>query len=282
MHRVLLPLDGTATSLRVLPSIRRLLAPEECSLTLLQALPSLHADLRVAAEEYLKALAAQLTAEGYPSTIAIRAAAPADAILDVAAADRSTLIAMASHGRSGLDRWVLGSVAETILQTSPIPVLLARSTSTPVDRGPLRTVLLPLADTEDSLEVLEPVLDLVRGADVRVFLLEVASPTPYPDRHPRPGTAVQRAERILHEACIPTAVEFRRGDVAQEIVACAEQHHAGLIAMTTHGRSVTAEVLRHAPAPLLALRQKPAPVKEFPAASGAAAHGPGLANVLLF
>lgn len=49
---------------------------------------------------------------------------PAEAIVDFAADSGVSLIVMASHGRSGVSRWLLGSVADKVLQTSPVPVTI--------------------------------------------------------------------------------------------------------------------------------------------------------------
>lgn len=51
---------------------------------------------------------------------------PASKILDHAASLKATLIAMSTHGRSGLTRWTLGSVTEQVLHASPVPVLVLR------------------------------------------------------------------------------------------------------------------------------------------------------------
>jgi nucleotide-binding universal stress UspA family protein len=49
---------------------------------------------------------------------------PADAILDVAASEEVDLIVVASHGRSGMTRWMLGSVAEKIARNAEVPILI--------------------------------------------------------------------------------------------------------------------------------------------------------------
>ena len=51
---------------------------------------------------------------------------PASKILDYAGLLKATLIAMSTHGRSGLTRWTLGSVTEQVLRASPVPVLVLR------------------------------------------------------------------------------------------------------------------------------------------------------------
>ena len=54
----------------------------------------------------------------------VRTGSAAEVIVESAAADNETLIAMATHGRSGLDRWLLGSVAEKVLRAAANPLLL--------------------------------------------------------------------------------------------------------------------------------------------------------------
>jgi nucleotide-binding universal stress UspA family protein len=57
----------------------------------------------------------------------VRIEPAADAILDLATAHRADLIVMSTHGRSGLGRWVLGSVADRVLRGATLAVLLVRA-----------------------------------------------------------------------------------------------------------------------------------------------------------
>jgi universal stress protein A len=61
-----------------------------------------------------------------PVDYALMEGEPADAIVRLAAEKQCDLIVMGSHGRSGLQRWLLGSVAETVLRHSPCPVLVVK------------------------------------------------------------------------------------------------------------------------------------------------------------
>jgi nucleotide-binding universal stress UspA family protein len=69
-------------------------------------------------------------------------ALPADGILQLAALKNADLIVMGTHGRSGLNRWMLGSVAERVLRESPVPVLTVRS----APHETIRRVLCPVHD----------------------------------------------------------------------------------------------------------------------------------------
>lgn len=269
LSRVLVPLDGSPNAEIILPQLRRLLTRQESVLTLLQALSPLHETSEEEARRYLRTLTNRLTHEGLPSKDAVRHGSAAEAILEAAADEQATLIALATRGRSGVGRWVLGSVAEKVLQSSPTPVLLAR---TPARGGleapPIRSILVPIDGTPEALDVLNPVLDLARGVDARVLLLHVDQPTPYAGHWDSPDETVQKADHLLREACVPTTFEYRRGDSAEEILKSAAENGVDLIAMTTHGRSgpplwvigsVTAEVLRASPVPLLVTRRHSSP-----------------------
>jgi nucleotide-binding universal stress UspA family protein len=58
---------------------------------------------------------------------------PAEAIVEAARFRQADLIVMSSHGRSGLGRLVLGSVAETVLRATRVPILLIRSETAPIE-----------------------------------------------------------------------------------------------------------------------------------------------------
>src|ERR1039458_1224422 len=67
-------------------------------------------------------------------------ALPTDGILGLAASTNADRIVMGTHGRSGLNRWMLGSVTERILRESPVPLLTVRA----APRGPGRRILSPV------------------------------------------------------------------------------------------------------------------------------------------
>jgi nucleotide-binding universal stress UspA family protein len=268
LSRILVPLDGSTTAEAVLSHVRRMVDPHESQLILLQAQAQAPTVPEEDAEKYLRRISFQLTNDGYPAHPVVRRGPPAETILDVAEEEHATLIAMTTHGRTGAARWLLGSVAEKVLQTSPRPVLVTRSFPPTQSRGkleaqPIRSVLVPLDGSRFSLAVLEPVLEFVRSVDAQVRLLHVIEPTPYDGRWESPDETLKAADHLLREACIPATIEQRKGDPAEEILKAAAEAGVDLIAMTTHGRSgpsrwvfgsVTAKVLRSSPLPLLVVR----------------------------
>jgi nucleotide-binding universal stress UspA family protein len=280
LERILVPLDGSTSAEAILSQLRRILRRHESELILFYAQPlyPVVGDDEDP-EKYLRRVSFQLTTEGFPSQYLLRPGIAADAILEAAKAERATMIALSTHGRTGVARWVLGSVAEKVLQASPLPVLVARSFPSSTFRGKLeaqavRNFLVPLDGSRLSLDALQPLRELARPVDAHVTLLHVSEASPYPNRWDSPDETLMEAERVLREACIPATVEMRKGDPGEVILKCIDEKQIDLIAMTTHGRSgpsrwvygsVTAKVLRSASIPLLVVRmaaQKEPEVKQ--------------------
>ena len=99
----------------------------------------------------------------------------------------------------------------------------------------------------------------------KVTLLHVLEPGEDPDDRDEARAEVRRVQKDLESAGIPTELRERRGDPALEILECAREERAGIIAMTTHGRSapsrwavgsVTEKVLRSATVPMLVVRNQ--------------------------
>ena len=143
LSRILVPLDGSALAEAALPSAASL-AGSEAALILVRAAEArtipgadpAEAQVRVVrvAEEYLAAVAARLARQGrakVQTSVWYGPAAPA--IVDAARLHRADLIVMSPHGRSGLGRLVVGSVAESVLRGTTTPILLVRSDGAPVE-----------------------------------------------------------------------------------------------------------------------------------------------------
>jgi nucleotide-binding universal stress UspA family protein len=81
------------------------------------------------AEQYMRSVKKRLFSKGIDVDTVILEGKIADILVDYANNNDFDLIVMATHGRSGLARWVVGSVADKILHCSTVPVLLIRSES---------------------------------------------------------------------------------------------------------------------------------------------------------
>ena len=84
----------------------------------------LEAELKKEAEEYLDQVAGRLKAKGLEVETKVLEGYPAAAIAELAKETANGMVVMTSHGRSGLTRWILGSVTESVVRYSGEPVLI--------------------------------------------------------------------------------------------------------------------------------------------------------------
>ena len=142
-RRILIPLDGSRLSRRALDHLDRFLNPPVGDVLLLQVVGPAHAGLlargddaaayasiaaqRDEARRYLERVQRRLARRGYRSRVLVRKGDPAAEIVKCARTDRVDLILMSTHGRSGIRRALMGSVAESVLRRAPVPCLLVSS-----------------------------------------------------------------------------------------------------------------------------------------------------------
>lgn len=198
---------------------------------------------------------------------------PWDRVVQLAKDDPGVdLIVVGTHGRSGLSRWLLGSVAEQVIRHAPCSILAVRHSS---DTRRFRHVLCPIDFSDDSRRAVRQAQDLV-APDGRVTLLHVAEPgfgagdLPLleDEQHEierRAASELARwAEDLQRAAPAEVATELRVGGPAGQILhVLASDPDVDLVVMGSHGRtgiprvllgSVAEKVLRHATCPVLVVR----------------------------
>jgi nucleotide-binding universal stress UspA family protein len=142
-HKILAPLDGSDIGEAALPYAETIATNSRASVSLLQVISppgTVEANLlggpdwrkfvkamHDAGENYLKSVAERLSGRGVKVTYEVATGDPADKIVEYAEDKGINLIAMSTHGRTGVARWVLGSVADKVLHGARIPILLVRS-----------------------------------------------------------------------------------------------------------------------------------------------------------
>jgi nucleotide-binding universal stress UspA family protein len=297
--KIVVPLDGSTAAECALPLVRTLARRLAIPVELLGVIDLREISRSVSASEglfidrlaedesrhsaeYLSKIAKSLGA----ATAATRCekGSAAETIVETAAADKNSLIVMATHGRSGLNRFLLGSVAEKVLRASSNPVLLVKATEPIVTEGeaPLTSVVVPLDGSDLAEGVLPTVVELARALDLEVFLVR-AYAIPYGAYSTGEGfydpVHLEAFLKILKEETFDylekkvtelnrkglTKVSFvaKEGLSADEIIKFARETPANLVAMSSHGRSgikrwvlgsVTETVVRHSGDPVLVLR----------------------------
>ena len=129
-------MDGSETAEEILPHIQALSGSDGevhlLRVAMAHTLPGVDptdAQAKVVreGEDYLKAVEDRLKQTGIKVESHVRYGHPAEEILDHIEHRNVDLIAMTTHGRSGVGRWLMGSVAEKVVRSCPIPVLVVRS-----------------------------------------------------------------------------------------------------------------------------------------------------------
>ena len=191
------------------------------------------------------------------SNIRIDGSRSAQAILDFLDQHATDLLVLGTHGRDGLERLLVGSVAETVLRRSYIPTLFvgscARTFVSEVSGDiTLRRILIPVDFSPAPARAVEAVrrfANILTDTDTSIFLLHVGTSAP----------VIFTASRRLE---FPQPVILRPGPVVRSILDAADEFEVDLIGMPTAGHhgvldalrgSTTERVLRHAPCPVLAV-----------------------------
>jgi nucleotide-binding universal stress UspA family protein len=168
MTIVLVPLDGSELAARALPFSTTIAARSGWSLLLLRAVDTLSAPtdaaglaLEQAAQEALDALAASLEASGVNAVTRVVDGQAETQILEATADENVSLVVMSTHGRGGIGRFTYGSVADTVLRHTPVPVLIVPPHG--LKRWPTDDrikILVPLDGSSLAASVLGPACEL--------------------------------------------------------------------------------------------------------------------------
>jgi nucleotide-binding universal stress UspA family protein len=134
MHKkILVPLDGSEVAEGIVSEVEDLASGTGAEVIVLQVLPetgvlptTAHQEFNKA-KQYLDGIVQRLASQGIKASTAIRYGKPAEEIVDYAQTSDADLIAMCTHGRSGVSRWVFGSVAEKVLRGTSLSILLCRA-----------------------------------------------------------------------------------------------------------------------------------------------------------
>jgi nucleotide-binding universal stress UspA family protein len=140
--KILVPLDGSELAKSALDQAEKLAQTFDAEIILFQVVPFMpiygspelvtplivDEKQKEAAEKYLANLVEELKKRGLKTTATVRTGQQvAVEIIDFAKESGVDLIVMCTHGRSGISRWVLGSIAHKVLTRAETPILLVRS-----------------------------------------------------------------------------------------------------------------------------------------------------------
>jgi nucleotide-binding universal stress UspA family protein len=291
--KVLVALDGSQASEHILPYARALARMLKVRVELVQVIDpeTLVPLVSGKPERYQQILSAQTggmgeylkrVASSFPDWSSVECAVeigkPAEIIVDKAAADAGTLIAMTTHGRSGVQRWLLGSVTEKVLHAARNHLLLVGPAGAPAPQeASLKSVVVPLDGSELAESVIPHVVDLAKKMNlevtlVRVFHLPIEDPFSgygYDERilemikEDANNYLTEKVKELKGKGLERVSSILLEGFVAPTIIDFAKKTPENLVAMCTHGRSgvgrwvlgsVTDRVVRHSGDPVLVIR----------------------------
>ncbi|MCX6020684.1 MAG: universal stress protein [Chloroflexi bacterium] len=271
--RILVALDGSPLAESILPYVRGVAAGVGAEVVLgsvlhvskdtLSSLTGSKLDQVVARDRaliqtYLDGVAQRLATDGLAVRTVVGFGNAADEIVRLAGAENADLIALATHGRSGIDRWVHGSVAEAVLQIASTPVLLIHPADYVVSQS-VQQLVIPLDGSPLAEAALAEAVTLATAMKTPLALVRVVEPV-YLAADPAAGIMTdygnllddmqgaarayldeQAAALTAQGLTVTTAVPI--GTPAKEIVDFAQAHPGSLIVIATHGRTGVAGIL---------------------------------------
>jgi len=276
--RILVPLDGTPESNAALPAARTLALAMGASVFLLQVLESPESEPSFAeAADRLRRVADELAKSGPRVDSAVRRGQAADEIAAQVREQGADLVVMRTRGRAGIQRAVMGSVAERLLSRSDVPIMMLRPGGRRMDR--IANLLVPVDGSPGGALALTSAIGLAKATGARIRLLEVVvalasralTPSEYdPGWDDAALTAAQiyvdEMVRRLRDAGVEVTGEARiMPDIAAGIVEVGDESTSDLIVMSTHALtgvpravlgSVADAVVRTAACPVLLLHRR--------------------------
>jgi nucleotide-binding universal stress UspA family protein len=296
--KILIPLDGSTTAEKVLPYARYLAGRFKIPIELLAVIDIAEIAAHMAADKarfldtviedgierstaYLRGVAS--TFPGADIKCSVERGRAEELIIEKGVADSGLLITMATHGRSGLNRFLLGSVAEKVLRGTANPLLLVRVTeeATSAGEATLKSIIVPLDGSELAESVLPMVAGLAKKLDLEIELFR-AYHIPYNvyagDEGFYAGNYDELIAGVRDEAgeylekkaaelkklgAAKVSCETKEGFAGDEIISLGRKTPDNLIAMCSHGRSgvqrwvlgsVAETVVRHSGDPVLITR----------------------------
>lgn len=294
-ERILVPLDGSELAQIALPYAEKLAGVLGSQIILIYVSESTEDRYNHMHQFYLQQMveAAKQNAQRYldkqdERTIKVDSMIlvgdPAEEIVDYAGKEDIGLIVMSTHGRSGIKRWAMGSVADKVLRSAKQPMAIIRAKGARPDmlgeRNILSKILVALDGSKESEAVIPYIEELASKLQAEVILLQVIAPDYhiYAAGGPEYGVyAEQQMESMkkfardyleeiitrLKRREVTAKAEIMFGTAAETILNFADQANVSMVAMTTHGRSgvsrwalgsVAERVLRAGNTPLLLVR----------------------------
>ncbi|HKD77335.1 MAG TPA: universal stress protein, partial [Ktedonobacterales bacterium] len=195
--------------------------------------------------DYLRQVAQRSLMRGIHVTPIVRQGGAAQIVSELAQERNADLIVMTSHGRTGIVRLALGSVAADVARLSQIPTLLVRpegQTFPDIGRRVPLTLLVPLDGSELAETAIAPAARIAKElhGSIRLFRvvpLGVENPDEQRERNREAYAYLTVFHDQLEAQGITTHRSIAWGEPAEQIAAEAQRHQVDLVVIATHGRT---------------------------------------------
>jgi len=249
LSRILVPLDGSKFSEHALPMAQTLTRAQEGCLTLLSVRKTAGAprivtllqsgpdgDLREH-EIYLQKVASTLEGTGTRLESVVASGVVAHEIQSMATVKDIDLLVMSTHGRSGVGRMLIGSVANEVLQQSKVPVLLVRPNDSKGDDAPSFNRLMVTLDGSGGAEqVLPYARALAQDFNSEILFLSVPDDIQAENQLEHIEGYLEEIARSFTTWGVKVRTVVTGSDPAYTIVEMADSNSVDLIMLATHGR----------------------------------------------
>ncbi|ACZ39710.1 universal stress protein [Sphaerobacter thermophilus] len=253
---VIVPLDGSELAEEALPFAAAIAERSGAPLHLMRVIaPDEPASAEEEARTYLRGKARSY---GDRVQISIRIGDAAEQIVDGAEEMIDPVIVMTTRGRSGIGRWIYGSVAERVVRGAGVPVLLIRSGMAQPEGGTFRRIMVPLDGSAYAEAALSYAVQIARAFDAELSLVRVAETTQIyamltpPAQTPPAVESLNEVvaqliadanaylakvgERLQGEG-LRVRTQTLEGIAAEQLLAYEQEEDIDLVVMATHGRS---------------------------------------------
>jgi nucleotide-binding universal stress UspA family protein len=214
--------------------------------------------------------------DGFTVTTAVREGDPAETILAYARTVSADLIVMGTHGRTGVNRVVSGSVTERVTRVSDVPVFTVRADGATPTPDTYDTVLLPTDGSDCAEAAVDHAVALAEAFDAEIDVVSVVDVNTVAaqseltnarlvldELEGQAENAIERVVDRVSEVGIAGETAVIQGAPASGVMDYAEEAGVDLIVMGTHGRSgidrfllgsTTERLIRHASVPVVSVR----------------------------
>jgi nucleotide-binding universal stress UspA family protein len=268
INRILVALDGSRLAEQALPAAAGLAEKGGAEIVLVTAIapaerwsdaqtPGWEEEENVLARGYLDTTARPLRDNGAAVRVRVIWGHAGEMICQVAEEENADLVLMTTHGRSGIKRILIGSVADNVLRTIDRPLMLLHAQETTPETLNLHRILVPLDGSPLAETALPFVKRLAKGTSASIVLERVVVPPTFlyaeqyipstfpvlEDMEADAGDYLDEIKSGIEADGIKTLASVETGFPAETIVDAAGRFGVDLIALTTHGRTGAARTL---------------------------------------